>query len=171
MALAIALMVIASRVPIERAIERSRGGSILAWLLPAVIVCCMLVYVPGVGRTINGAARWVSLQALGAPSIGFQPSELAKWAMPIVLAWHIGRRPERMGRFFSGALPALVALGGVAGLVAIEDFGTGALIAAAGGVVLLARVSAGVMRSSRRPSGSSVSRSPCSSSPTGSNAC
>lgn len=40
-----------------------------------------LVMVPGVGQSANGAQRW-----LGAGSFGFQPSELAKLALVVLLA-------------------------------------------------------------------------------------
>lgn len=134
---AMACLFIASRVPIESFLTRSRGGAALAWVLPAIVIVCLLVYVPGIGRGVNGAKRWVSLAEFGIP-FGFQPSEIAKWGLPLALAWHLGRQRHRMDRFFAGALPAMLALGGVAGLIALEDLGTGVLIATAGGVILLA---------------------------------
>lgn len=136
-ALAMVCLFLASRYPIEKNLTTCRGGSALAWLLPAIVIVCLLVYVPVIGRGVNGARRWVSLSGFGVP-FGFQPSEIAKWGLPLALAWHLGRQRHRMDRFFVGALPAMLALGGVAGLIALEDLGTGVLIAVAGGVVLLA---------------------------------
>lgn len=135
--IAIACLFIASRLPIEDYLTKYRGGSVLAWLFPAIVIVCLLVYVPGIGRGVNGARRWVSLHEFGVP-FGFQPSEIAKWGLPLALAWHLGRQRHRMDRFFIGALPAMLALGSISGLIALEDLGTGVLIAAAGGVVLLA---------------------------------
>ncbi|MCB9838024.1 MAG: FtsW/RodA/SpoVE family cell cycle protein [Phycisphaeraceae bacterium] len=135
--LALGALWLATRVPIESWLTRSRGGSIIAWLFPLIVIVCLLVYVPGLGRNVKGSQRWVSFHEFGVP-FGFQPSEVAKWCLPIALAWHLGRQRHRMDRFLVGALPAMLALGGVAGLIALEDLGTGVLIAAAGGVVLLA---------------------------------
>ena len=134
---AMAGLLLVSRFPIEISLGSCRGGSVLAWVFPAVLIVCLLVYVPGIGRGVNGARRWVSLGEFGLP-FGFQPSEIAKWGLPLALAWHLGRQRHNMDRFFTGAFPAMLALGGIAGLIALEDLGTGMLIAAAGGVVLLA---------------------------------
>src|SRR5215475_6776656 len=52
------------------------------WLLAITIALNLIVLVPHVGITRNGARRWLPL--------GFtqlQPSELAKWAIVIFLAW------------------------------------------------------------------------------------
>lgn len=135
--IAIACLFIASRLPIEDSLTKYGGGTALAWLFPVIVMVCLLVYVPGIGRGVNGARRWVSLHEFGVP-FGFQPSEIAKWGLPLALAWHLGRQRHRMDRFFIGAMPAMLALGSIAGLIALEDLGTGVLIAAAGGVVLLA---------------------------------
>lgn len=100
------------------------------WLLLLSIVCLCLVYVGGIGKEVNGARRWVYL---GPASwrLSFQPSELAKWAMVIVVASyvvHLGA--ERMRQFWSGLVPALVITMLVCGLIVLEDLGTAVLIGA-----------------------------------------
>lgn len=100
----------------------------------ALLVTLALVYVPGIGKAVNGAHRWVGL----TKSVGFQPSEIAKWTMLGVLAVYATMRAGTMHRFWQGLVPALLALALVAGLVAKEDLGTGVLIVAAGSVLLLA---------------------------------
>lgn len=103
-------------------------GVITVGLLAAVLV-------PGIGEERNGARRWISF---GAAGLGFQPSELAKLSLVLILAAFGSRLGDRVQRFWTGLLPLLVVLGVFAGLVGIEDFGTAALLLAVGGCMLLA---------------------------------
>lgn len=92
------------------------------------------VYVPGLGRSVNGSARWITLPVAGS----MQPSEIAKWGMILLMAWYAAALGPRLGRFFSGLLPAVAAVGVVSAFIVLEDLGTGVLIAAAAAVLLLA---------------------------------
>ncbi len=93
----------------------------------------VLVLVPHIGRRINGARRWFDFHG-----VRFQPSELAKIALIILLAWYGDRYQRQLptwkrGVLFPGALVALVL-----GLVFVEpDRGTTILLAAVSGAVLL----------------------------------
>ena len=91
------------------------------------------VYLPGIGHSANGSARWVRL---GGQSV--QPSELVKWGMIALIAWYGSVRAAHMPRFWRGLMPALLALGVVCVVIIKEDLGTGVLIAAACGLMLLA---------------------------------
>ena len=93
----------------------------------------VLVLVPGIGREVNGARRWIDVGP-----IGFQPSELAKWAVVLFLAWYGATRCSRLGKFGRGLVPAALAVGLVCGLTLIEDLGTAILIAAVAAIMLLA---------------------------------
>lgn len=95
-----------------------------------------LVYVPGIERPRNGSHRWITLHLPGLDSI--QPSELAKWGVLALVAWYGARHARRMSSFWLGLAPALAAVGLVAGVIVLEDLGTGALVAAAAAVMLLA---------------------------------
>lgn len=106
---------------------------VLALATLAMLAVVALVYVPGVGRVVNGAHRWIDIGP-----IGLQPSELAKWALPALLAWWAARRATLMPSFARGLFPALAATGLIAGLIVLEDLGTGALIVAVAGLVLIA---------------------------------
>lgn len=110
--------------------------SVLLFLLALAVLG--LVFVPGIGVERNGARRWIQIgpSSLG---LGFQPSELAKLAMVILLAaWFACRRNDKpVARgFFSGIVPACGIIGIAAGAVGIEDFGTAALMAMIGGMLL-----------------------------------
>ena len=69
---------------------------------------------------INGAKRWIRISGFS-----FQPSELAKVALPIFLAWFLTRNEKQVGELRSTVLPCLIGLGLLAGLVlAGRDLGT-----------------------------------------------
>jgi cell division protein FtsW len=98
-------------------------------------VVVLLVAVLFVGHEVGGGKRW-----LRVAGFGFQPSELAKLAVVLVLADFLDRRKSRLAEFRSGLMPPLLLVGLVLGLVALErDLGTPLLIAAAaGGMIYLA---------------------------------
>ncbi|HVU64511.1 MAG TPA: FtsW/RodA/SpoVE family cell cycle protein, partial [Phycisphaerales bacterium] len=101
-----------------------------------MLVVLGTVYVPGIRSPKNGSHRWVNLHVPGFESV--QPSELAKWGMVLLISWYAARSLSRMKSFWVGLVPGLIAIGLIAGFVVIEDLGTGALIAVAATVVLLA---------------------------------
>lgn len=102
-----------------------------AWIIGAAT--CALVLVPHVGSSVNGARRWLKLGP-----VQIQPSELAKWAAVLFLAFHLTRPNASMKRFFGDFLPMLVPIGILCLLVVIQDFGTAALIALCALTMLLA---------------------------------
>ena len=135
--LAVGAMLAGARVDLM-GIFRSRSWISPVWVaMVLALVLCGLTMVPGMGRSANGASRWLTL---GPPGVGlsFQPSELMKWTLIIALAWYCTRRRGVMGRFWWGLLPGLLLTAVAAGIVVIEDLGTGSLIAAGAVVVLIA---------------------------------
>jgi cell division protein FtsW len=103
------------------------------WLLAAAAFACVVVLVPGVGREVNGARRWLPL---GITQV--QPSELAKWALVLFLAWWLARRPVDLRKFWLGFLPTVIPVGVICLLVVLQDFGTAALIGLCAVTMLLA---------------------------------
>ena len=103
----------------------------IAILAVTMLVLLLAVYLPGVGKEVNGASRWVEIGAFN-----FQPSEIAKWAMPLLVAWWCVRAGPRVREFRRGFLPPMFALLLVSGIVGVEDLGTAVLILAVGVVVL-----------------------------------
>ena len=98
-----------------------------------------LVLVPHVGTVVNGARRWLSLGPFG-----FQPSELAKFAVLIYAADYMVRKMDVKERFFRAVLPmgADVAIVGVL-LLAEPDMGAFLVIAViAMGILFLGGVNA-----------------------------
>ena len=125
MALALGAMGVAATLPVRRlagALEAkvagASNGSVSRWggLMPigiaaiAMVALCAMVYLPIVGREINGSHRWVGIPGTGKGTEGLtmQPSELAKWGMVILLAWYATSRAAVMHRFWTGLIPALV---------------------------------------------------------------
>jgi cell division protein FtsW len=120
--------------PLGRVMMRANWWSHpVLWMLAVTLLLNVMVLVPGLGITKNGAQRWLPM--------GFtqlQPSELAKWAVVIFLAWWLTTRPLETDRFFTGFLPTLVPIGVMCLLIVIQDFGTAALIAVCALTMLLA---------------------------------
>ena len=132
-ALAVAALFVASRVPVDR-LYRIRGWLAPApWLAVAIVVLLLAVHIPGVGREVNGARRWIDLGF-----VSFQPSEVAKWGTIFILACYAARRPEAMGRLTTGFLWPMGFVALVCGLIATEDLGTAVLIGMVAAVTLLA---------------------------------
>lgn len=106
-----------------------------AWLrraaLPLLLVAIaglVVVLIPGVGSTVNGASRWFRFHGLS-----LQPSELAKLALVLSLARWLGEKEDRARSFWAGYLPALLVTGLMAALILKEpDFGTACLLGVIG---------------------------------------
>lgn len=79
----------------------------------------LLVAVLFVGRNVDGGQRW-----LRYGSVGFQPSELAKFVLIVWLAVKLTDARDHMQTFFRGFVPPLVIAGFITGLVlAQRDLG------------------------------------------------
>ena len=136
LAAAVAALWIGTRVRVDALFSRRGWSSVVPWLLGVIFVGLLLVHVPGIGREVNGAKRWISLGPLS-----FQPSEIAKWGVPLIVAWHCCRRAGALGSLGKGFGPPFVLVSAICGLVALEDLGTAVLIML---VALAMLVAAGV---------------------------
>ncbi|HEY0427097.1 MAG TPA: putative lipid II flippase FtsW [Pyrinomonadaceae bacterium] len=75
---------------------------------------------------INGARRWIRF-----PGMSFQPSEIAKAALPIFLAYFLTKKEKSIGELRETVVPCLFVLGGLGGLVFFEpDLGTAIVLCA-----------------------------------------
>jgi len=105
-------------------------------LAPLLFISCVAllvaVLVPGIGREVNGARRWLAL-----PVLGVQPSELMKLAGVLYAADYTVRRHSVLKSFKNGLLPMLVVMLLVSWLLLREpDFGALVVIAASAFAVL-----------------------------------
>ncbi len=102
-------------------------------LLASVCALLVMVLIPGIKVTINGANRW-----LKAGPFTMQPSELAKIALIVALA-HYGERYQRsMPTFWKGMVFPGVIISIVVGLIFLEpDVGTALLVAVVSSIILL----------------------------------
>ncbi|MEK0447753.1 MAG: Lipid flippase FtsW [Verrucomicrobiota bacterium] len=134
-----AIMCIGAAAIDYRKIERFRW-----WIYCSAVVLLLLCFVPGVGRKINGASRWIGFGSQTA-----QPSEIAKLAAIIMLAWWYSRKemlekPVKYARakaFKDGfVIPLAIVLGLIALIAPEVDLGTSCLI---GGTTLVIMFVAG----------------------------
>jgi cell division protein FtsW len=106
-----------------------------AWPLFSLAVLLLVsVFLPHVGIRRNGAARWLGFGNISL----FQPSEFAKLALLITLAWYCERFQRQMPTLKRGMLIPGLFIGLVLGLIFEEpDVGTMLLLATVSGVMLL----------------------------------
>ncbi len=96
------------------------------WLFVAGVVLLALVLVPGIGREVNGARRWLPLGF-----VNLQPSELMKVAVVLYAADYTVRKHALMHSFRRGLLPMLAVMLVVGWLLLREpDFGAFVVICA-----------------------------------------
>jgi cell division protein FtsW len=97
------------------------AGAVIATLL------MLLVLVPHLGVTVNGARRWFDAGPLGT----FQPSELGKLAFVFFVAHWVDRNAAHLGDLRKGLAPLAAMLAGVLVLLMLErDLGTSVIIVA-----------------------------------------
>ncbi len=109
------------------------------WLFVASLVLLIAVLIPGVGKVVYGARRWISMGPLS-----FQPSELAKFAVLLYAADYMVRKMDVKERFFRAVLPMAVAVAVIGLLLLAEpDMGGFMVIAViAMGILFLGGVNA-----------------------------
>ncbi|HYM97500.1 MAG TPA: putative lipid II flippase FtsW [Candidatus Sulfotelmatobacter sp.] len=103
------------RIDYRRLRPLAPAGAVTAALL------MVLVLVPHLGVSVNGARRWFDAGPLGT----FQPSELGKLAFAVFVAHWVDRNAQRMGDFQKTFVPFAAMLVGVLALLMLEkDVGT-----------------------------------------------
>lgn len=95
-------------------------------VLACSLVLVGFVFIPGIGHTIGGATRWLRIGPLT-----IQPSEAAKIAMIIFLAYSLEKKTNRLKSFTVGFLPHVLFMAVVSGCVLYQrDLGAAVTIAA-----------------------------------------
>jgi rod shape determining protein RodA len=122
LAVAIAAMWLVAQVPPQ---------TMMRFAVPAYLIgLALLVAVALFGDVVNGARRWLHVGVTR-----FQPSEMMKLALPLMLAWYFHKHEStlKLRNFAAAALLLIVPLG----LIARQpDLGTAALVGAAGFYVI-----------------------------------
>ena len=85
------------------------------FLLLGSFVLLVLVLVPGVGKVVNGSARWIDVGIFN-----LQPSELAKISIVIYLSSYLDRHLIEVRERWSGFLKPLMIVGGASVLLQLE---------------------------------------------------
>jgi cell division protein FtsW len=97
-------------------------------MLGVLALLAALIVVPGLGTSIYGAKRWITLGPLS-----IQPSELAKPALILYLATWLAAKREHVRSFTYGLAQFVTVIGLLVVLVMLEpDLGTSALLATVG---------------------------------------
>ena len=107
------------------------------WSAPILVLSLavlLLVYMPGVGKRVSGALRWIDLVFFS-----FQPSEVIKFTMVLFLAHLLAKREEMIKDFFGGLVPPLLLIGIVSAIIVLQpDLGTAIAIAGTAFIMLFA---------------------------------
>jgi cell division protein FtsW len=104
------------------------------YLFVVTLVLLALVLVPGIGKGVNGARRWLSFRVFN-----IQPSELMKLFVVLYAADYTVRKQGVMHKLTKGFLPMTVAIGVVGLLLLLEpDLGAfGVIVCIAMGILFL----------------------------------
>ena len=98
-----------------------------SWIiLLSAIVLLLMIYIPGLGKKVNNASRWLRFAGLS-----FQPSEFTKFAVIIFLADRLAKNRRHVDQFTRGVLFPLIVVMIPVFLIVIEpDLGTPMVILA-----------------------------------------
>ena len=104
------------------------------YLFAGTLVLLALVLVPGIGKGVNGAKRWLSFKVFN-----LQPSELMKLFVVLYAADYTVRKQQFMHKFTKGFMPMAAAVAVVGLLLLLEpDLGAfGVIVCVAMGILFL----------------------------------
>ncbi len=107
------------------------------YLFVLTLVLLVLVLIPGVGKGVNGARRWLSFKMFN-----LQPSELMKLFVVLYAADYTVRKQQFMHKLTKGFMPMTIAIGFVGLLLLLEpDLGAfGVIVCIAMGILFLGGV-------------------------------
>ncbi len=106
---------IAMGIAIRFDYHRLKDKGIFRLIVFLSLLMLVLVLLPGFGRTVDGAQRWLYIFGFQ-----FQPSELAKFGLILLLAVKISNNREHTPEFFRGFLPPMCIAALFAGLVVLQ---------------------------------------------------
>jgi cell division protein FtsW len=92
-----------------------RMQALAPWVFAGCIVLLVVVLVPGIGKTVLGARRWLSFGPLN-----LQPSELLKLAVVLYAADYAVRKQESIHRLRQGFSPMAVVMALIGALLLLQ---------------------------------------------------
>ena len=110
---------------------RFRGVAKIA--LGVSLILLLMVLIPHVGITRNGATRWLGVGEL----FTFQPSEVAKLGVILFFADSISKKKDRMATTREGVIPYAVILGVISVLMLLEPHLSGTVLILGIGAVMM----------------------------------
>lgn len=115
-------------------IDYTRWKGLASPIFIISIFFLILVLIPGVGKTIKGATRWIDLGFTN-----FQPSDLSKIALVMFFSRSLAINQNMLKHFLKGLVPYLIVLGIVGGLIMGEpDLGTTIALCGTAAIMLFA---------------------------------
>jgi cell division protein FtsW len=76
--------------------------------VPALLFCLVLlglVLIPGIGGKVGGSSRWIKL-----PGFNLQPSEMAKLALIMYMAYSLDKKQDKVKSLTAGFIPYMIVL-------------------------------------------------------------
>ena len=112
------LLIVAKNIPVEFYRVMVYPALVISFLLLIILL------IPGFGKEVNGAHRWIEIG-----SFGIQPSELVKLSLAVYMAYSMSKKGTNMSSFSKGLLPHLLVVGTFMYMILIQpDLGTTVII-------------------------------------------
>ncbi len=116
--LGISLLIMAKNIPV------SLYRKLVYPLIIISFASLVALFVPGLGRKVGGACRWLRFAGFT-----LQPSELAKLSLAVYVAYSMSKKGTAMSHFSKGLLPHLFIVGAFMVLILLQpDLGTTVII-------------------------------------------
>lgn len=95
------------------------------YVLGLAFILLILVQFTDLGVKVGGARRWMRVHG-----VSFQPSEFARFAMVVFLAYSLSKKKEQIRDLTTGFLPHIIVLMGFTALIILQpDFGSVMILA------------------------------------------
>ena len=103
--------------------------------VPGLLLCLVLlclVLIPGIGGKAGGSSRWIKL-----PGFNLQPSEMAKLALIMYMAYSLDKKQDKVKSLTAGFIPYMIVLMILIGCLVLQPDLGGALTLAFVAMVML----------------------------------
>jgi len=103
--------------------------------VPGLLLCLVLlalVLIPGIGGKAGGSSRWIKL-----PGFNLQPSEMAKLALIMYMAYSLDKKQDKVKSLTAGFIPYMIVLMFLISLLVLQPDLGGALTLAFVAMVML----------------------------------